>query len=185
MESFDEITNKQDTFMPSEMVVPYNNFYLILNFVGKIRLTSDHSAQESDDIPSLTYGVVEETDIEIRFNRPLLMIHIYVRKPKDNDNNSNGNEGFFNLTGYIKTQIVYVKHEQITNEWKKILFDEKIIDSIRIEKDIAFDNMKIVYKSGLDPHGDEVKNKDLIKQLKKALKGEEDNKEQNKTNQPL
>lgn len=158
--------------MPSEMVVPYNDFYLILNFIGKIRLTTDHITKQTDDIPNLTYGIIEETEIEIIFNRPLIMKHIYVRKHKDKDNNKN-NEGVFTLTGYNNNKVVYVENEPITiDKWTKVTFNEELINSIRIEKGIDFDNMKVVYKSRLDPDRNGLMDNALTKEMKKIFRGD-------------
>ncbi len=112
-ESYDQSTKEHDIYMPEEKVVHFNVGYLKLNFRGALRLTQDRDniAKKSEGKSSLetpinTYGVIEDRDLYIKFDKPVYSRHIYVRQHKsDNifDENSEDNH----IIGYRKNKEVF------------------------------------------------------------------------------
>jgi hypothetical protein len=72
-ESFDQTTAIRDVYMPEEKVINYNVGYIKLNFIGKLRLTTDRANISNNKIskldtstgPSKTYGVIEDKGINL------------------------------------------------------------------------------------------------------------------------
>jgi hypothetical protein len=82
-ESFDQTTKVRDVYMPEEKIINFNVGYLKLNFKGKLRLTQDkEKIMKSGKIvegPSGTYGVIEDRDLYIKFDKPVIVKHFYIR----------------------------------------------------------------------------------------------------------
>jgi hypothetical protein len=62
-ESFDKTTEARDVYMQEEKVVHFNVGYIKLTFAGKLRLTQEKKSKVAKEIPSKTYGIVEDRGI--------------------------------------------------------------------------------------------------------------------------
>ncbi len=83
-ESFDQTTKVRDVYMPEEKIINFNVGYLKLNFKGKLRLTQEKekvikSNKPIESGPSGTYGVIEDRDLFIKFDKPVMIKHFYIR----------------------------------------------------------------------------------------------------------
>lgn len=83
-ESYDQTTKARDIYMPEEKIINFNVGYIKLNFKGKLRLTQDRektikSAKGIDQIPTATYGVIEDRDLYIKFDKPVIIKYFYIR----------------------------------------------------------------------------------------------------------
>lgn len=83
-ESFDQTTKVRDVYMPEEKIINFNVGYLKLNFRGKLRLTQDKekimkSGKTGDNGPTGTYGVIEDRDLYIKFDKPVIIKYLYIR----------------------------------------------------------------------------------------------------------
>ncbi len=96
-ESYDQTTKVRDIYMPAERLLNFSVGSLRLNFIGKLRLTSDrenlnspHIITPKQDGPNQTYGVVEDTNLVITFDKPVVLHYMYIRPhytPKESERN--------------------------------------------------------------------------------------------------
>jgi hypothetical protein len=122
-ESFDETTKLRDVYMPEEKVVNFNVGYLKLNFKGKLRLTQDKEKimkpNKNIEGPTGTYGVVEDRDLFIKFDKPVTIKHIYLRPHFSTPENKFKNYEM-NLSGYRNEKEVFHSRSQLmpnNREW--------------------------------------------------------------------
>ena len=92
-ESYDQTTKVHDIYMPEEKLIRFNVGHLKINFKGKLRLTIDRNNKEkktdskqSMDLPSNTYGVTEDEDLYIKFDKPVFIKSLYLRLHKSEAN---------------------------------------------------------------------------------------------------
>jgi hypothetical protein len=114
-ESFDQTTKIKDVYMPEEKIINFNVGYLKLNFKGKLRLTADREKSNNNvdkvaisDGPSNTYGVVEDRDLFIKFDKPVVVKYLYIRAHdygRDTSYKYKNNE--MNISGYKKEQMIF------------------------------------------------------------------------------
>jgi hypothetical protein len=84
-ESFDQTTKTKDVYMPDERVINFNVGYLKLNFKGKLRLTADRDrnrmalGEKIPDGPKDSYGIIEDRDLIIKFDKPVIIKHFFIR----------------------------------------------------------------------------------------------------------
>jgi hypothetical protein len=155
-ESYDQTTLSKDVYMPEEKVVNFNVGYLKLSFKGKLRLTQDRNTkanphQITHDGPSKTYGVIEERDLYLKFDKPVLIKYFYIRKRPENvpavENKYKQYE--MSVAGYLKEKKVYEKKVMmpVRKEWTKIQPSQSVIDAIRFPKDFEIDDVQIAHDS--------------------------------------
>lgn len=110
-ESFDQTTKTKDVYMPEERLVNFNVGYLKLNFKGKLRLTADRDGNlvefvHSTDGPQNSYGVIEDRDLFIKIDKPVLLKYLYVR-PHLKDQEMRYKMKEIEITGYKNEHLVF------------------------------------------------------------------------------
>jgi len=156
-ESFDETTKVRDVYMPEEKIINFNVGYLKINFKGKLRLTADRESKKIvhknpnvlDGFPGNTYGVVEERDLIIKFDKPVIIKHVFVRAHQI-DKTGKNNMSQMNFEGYRKDALVYstkMRFSYMDKEWTKITPTQTVVDSIKFPKDFDIDDLHISHDS--------------------------------------
>jgi hypothetical protein len=111
-ESFDQTTKVRDVYMPEEKIINFNVGYLKLNFKGKLRLTIEKENliktvnRNVETGPTGTYGVIEERDLLIKFDKPVLIKYLYIRPHFSTKENKYKNYEM-NVVGYLNEQVVF------------------------------------------------------------------------------
>jgi len=153
-ESFDQTTKHKDVYMPEEKIVNFNVGYIKLNFKGKLRLTQDKDnmmksgAKNVDGYPAATYGVIEDRDLFIKFDKPVIIKHLYIRPHYTKETKYRTQE--MSVVGYKNEQVVFsTKMHLVANnrDWYKITPSQSIIDTIRLPKDFDVDDISISHDS--------------------------------------
>jgi hypothetical protein len=154
-ESFDQTTEYKDVYMPEEKVINFNVGFLKLNFLGKLRLTQDRETNKKgnkikvvdSDGPSTTYGVIEDRDLYIKFDKPVVVKYLYIRphsEPKDKIQTIDAN-----IFGYLNEEIQFTQRHHLTysKKWSRINLNLKVIDALRLPEGFDVDDINISHDS--------------------------------------
>jgi hypothetical protein len=122
-ESYDQTTKDHDIYMPEEKLIHFNVGHLKLNFKGKLRLTMDRNNKQkktdtkpSIDSPAKTYGVTEEEDLYIKFDKPVYIKSLYIRLHKS-EVNIHKNEKIY-VVGYKNNkEVLGTKINSLSYKW--------------------------------------------------------------------
>lgn len=116
-ESFDQTTRERDIYMPQERTINFAVGSIKINFIGKLRLTSDRTNKVDSkkiitpkkDGPNQTFGVIEDKDLIIKFDKPVLIHYIYVRPHQQANLKEENKYKLFDLeiTGFSKDKMVF------------------------------------------------------------------------------
>jgi hypothetical protein len=124
-ESFDQATKSKDVYMPEEKIINFNTGYLKINFKGKLRLTQEKENilktgnKQIETGPQSTYGVIEDRDLFIKFDKPVVIKYFYIRPHffiKDNRVKA----AEMNVAGYKNEKVVFSTKMHLmsnTREW--------------------------------------------------------------------
>ena len=142
--------------MPRERLIHFSIGYLKLNFIGKLRLTQNRNENEhsnkifqSQDGPSKTYGVIEDKDFFIKFDKPVLIKYFNIR-PRILNTEYKFRLREMIVNGYRNNQIVFrSNYRMIENnrEWTKFVPSQAQIDTIQFPVDFEVDNIHIIHDS--------------------------------------
>src|SRR5690606_17147519 len=106
--------------MPEEKVINFNVGYLKVNFMGKLRLTQDRNVPKTVDIqqggPVGTYGIIEDRDLYIKFDKPVMVKQLYMRLHKEPEESYKAIEA--NITGYKNESPIFSHRFHITYNGK-------------------------------------------------------------------
>jgi hypothetical protein len=163
-ESFDPQTAVKDTYMPEERVVNFNVGHIKINFLGKLRLTQDKDIKKrgTSSGPSATYGVIEDRDLYIKFDKPVIIKTLYMRPHKDGDKSIRHSD--INIIGYKNENLEFSQKFHISynnGEWTKVTLPGMVIDAIKLPSGFDIDDISVSHDSEFgDPstHQDQLTN---------------------------
>jgi hypothetical protein len=166
-ESFDIQTATKDVYMPEERVINFNVGFIKINFLGKLRLTQERNKAVSkkaikNEPPLATYGIIEDRDLYIKFDKPVVIKQLFMRPHKEPEDKFKLVE--LNINGYLHEhpEFSHKFHINYNNrEWTKINLSNKVIDTIRLPVGFEVDDISISHDSEFgDPseHQDQLTN---------------------------
>jgi len=177
-ESFDTQTTNRDVYMPEEKIVNFNVGYIKIAFKGKLRLTLDKTSTYENP-PAKTFGVIEERDLTLKFDKPVFLRYLYLRPHKPVEKQS---KYIVEVKGLKSEQSIFVitePHMLSPKQWVKIVPPQKVIDTLVLPKGYDVDDISINHNSEFS---EDIDNNEHLSNLIQNVIDEIMNKNNNKVN---
>ena len=175
-ESFDVKTKIKDILAPEEIVTNFDMGFIKLTLFGKLLLTYNNqiktnekpkNLEEESNTPSGTYGIIESNELIIKFDKPMFLVSLFIKKNKNNKSNL----PFIIYAEYKGKQfsIATEKNAQY-NKWTKVNTLRALSDLVILPKGFDIDNLSILYSSNYDENHPHISQGKYSKMIEKAIK---------------
>ena len=173
---FDIKTHNNDIIAPEEIISEYEYDYIKLTIYGKLILTYKdqikpkkipETLEEEIDTPRGTYGIINSNYLKIKFNKPMFLISLFIKK-----NINNKNDKPFNIFAEYNGEsfVIATEFNAEYNKWIKVNTIYALSNSITLPKGFDIDNINIYYSSGYDDfYTPNYKNEKYSKTIDKSI----------------
>lgn len=168
-ESYDINTQYQDSFMPEEKTIKFNISEIKLRTRGgKMRITQERvngqpKKLNKNIVPYGAYSIIEEggmyyflfLDVFLEFDKPVTIQYLYIRL----NENSSKERDIVKLVGYLNGKEQFsIENYALKSKWTKISFANILLNSLKLQNNILFDDISIMYDSSKDDNYVETEN---------------------------
>ena len=153
---YDIKTQKNDIIAPEEIMSEFEYDYIKLTIYGKLILTYKNqikpkkipeTLEEEINTPRGTYGIIDSNYLKIKFDKPMFLISLFIKKNINNKNNKPFNI-FAEYNG--ESFIIATEHNAVYHKWIKVNTIYALSNSITLPKGFDIDNISIYYSSSYD-----------------------------------
>jgi len=173
---YDIKTQKNDIIAPEEILSEFEYDYIKLTIYGKLILTYKNqikpkkipeTLEEEINTPSGTYGIIDSNHLKIKFDKPMFLISLFIKK-----NINNKSDKPFNIFAEYKGESFVIATELNAeyNKWIKVNTIYALSNSIILPKGFDIDNINIYYSSNYDDfYIPKFKNEKYSKKIDKSI----------------
>ena len=175
-ESFDVKTKIKDIIAPEEIITNFDMGFIKLTLIGKLILTYKNQIkpiekpknfEEESNTPTGTYGIIESNELIIKFDKPMFLISLFIKKNKKNQSNLP-----FKIYAEYKGSKFNIATEKYVyyDKWTKVKTINALSDLVILPKGFDIDNLSILYSSNYDENHPRISQGQYSKMIEKAIK---------------